>query len=124
MFSDSSDSKKRESIIRKAVINLRLSEFEFPPMQDVLLIGKKSPIGSESARRMSDALSPGQYEIVDLEHALFEAVIVKKALLTIIPRDTLLNIVLEEGSRIASNNMVIKVNVNVVINVNKVVDLE
>jgi len=38
------DSKK------KAEICMRLSEFEMPPMQDVLIVGKKAPIGPEAAR--------------------------------------------------------------------------
>lgn len=115
--------KKRESI-RTAEINLKLSEFEFPPMQDVLLIGRRAPIGSESARKMSDALSPDQYEIISLEHQFFEAVIIRKSLLTIIPREKLLQIVLEEGAKVSPENLVLKVHVNVVINVNKVVDLD
>ncbi len=30
---------------RKADIQMRLTEFEMPPMQDVLIVGKMAPIG-------------------------------------------------------------------------------
>lgn len=109
--------------VRKAEINLRLSEFEFPPMQDMLLIGKKAPIGPEAARRMADALSPDQYEIVPLEHDLFEAAVVRKSILKIVPKESLLPVVLEESSRIATEGMVIKIYVNATIQVSKVVTL-
>ncbi|MEW5818206.1 MAG: hypothetical protein AB1798_22805 [Spirochaetota bacterium] len=115
-------SNNREST-RKAEINLRLAEFEFPPMQDVLLIGKRAPIGPEAAKKMSDALSPDQYEIIPLEHELFEAAVVRRSLLKILPREKLFPVILEEGTRIASENTVIKIQVNATIQVNKVIDL-
>ncbi|MBO8129218.1 MAG: hypothetical protein H0Z39_08490 [Peptococcaceae bacterium] len=48
------------TVKKKAEIQLSLSEFEIPPMQDVLLVGNEAPIGPEAARRMVDALSPDQ----------------------------------------------------------------
>ena len=113
----------KPGLVRKAEINLRLSEFEFPPMQDMLLIGRKAPIGPEAARRMADALSPDQYEIVPLEHTLFEAAVVRKSILKIVPKENLFPLILEEGSRIATEGMVIKVCVNATILVSKVVSL-
>lgn len=112
----------KSGLVRKAEINLRLSEFEFPPMQDLLLIGRKAPIGPEAARRMADALSPDQYEVIPLDHELFEAV-VRKSILKIIPRENLFPVILEESSRIATEGMVIKVYVNATIQVSKVVSL-
>ncbi|MCL6614649.1 MAG: hypothetical protein K6U03_08570 [Firmicutes bacterium] len=109
--------------MRKAEMVIRLSEFEIPPMQDVLLVGKKAPIGPEAARRMVDALSPEQYEIVRLEHQIFEAVVVKKSLLKLLPREKLLPILLEECERVADEGSVVKAQVNVVIQVSRVVDL-
>jgi hypothetical protein len=43
---------------RKATLSLKISEFEVPPMQDLLIIGKKAPVGTEAVRRMAEALSP------------------------------------------------------------------
>lgn len=107
----------------KAEITMRLSEFEFPPMQDVLLVGRKAPIGPEAAKRMVDALSPEQYEIVRTDHQLFEAVVVRRTLLKQIPREKLLSIILEEGGRIATENMVVKAQLGIVIQVGRTVDL-
>ncbi|MEW6724478.1 MAG: hypothetical protein AB1331_06100 [Bacillota bacterium] len=108
---------------RKADVTMRLSEFEIPPMQDVLLVGKRAPIGPESIRRMVTALSPDQYEVIQLEHDIFEAVVLKKALLKLLPEEELLPMVQEEGARIATDKMVMKAQVNIVVEVNRVVDL-
>ncbi|MEW6726142.1 hypothetical protein ACP3TJ_03430 [Desulforudis sp. 1088] len=108
---------------RRGEIVLKLSEFEFPPMRDVLLVGRKAPIGPEAVRRMVDALSPEQYEIIRLQHPLFEAVVVKKSLLKILPEEKLLPIILEEGERVAAENTIVKVQVDVVIYVSRAVEL-
>jgi hypothetical protein len=108
---------------RKADISIKLSEFEIPPMQDILLVGKRAPIGPEAVRRMVDAVSPEQYEIVRLNHEVFEAVVVKKSLLRLLPKEKLLPVVIDEGNRIASENMVIKAQVNITIQISRTVDL-
>ncbi|WP_072916699.1 hypothetical protein [Desulforamulus aeronauticus] len=109
--------------VRKAELSIRLSEFELPPMRDVLLVGKKAPIGPEAVRRMVDALSPDQYEIVRISHPVFEAVVLKKSIMKLIPKEKLLPIILEEGERMATDNTLLKVQVNIVIQVNRGVDL-
>ncbi|WP_088552961.1 hypothetical protein [Calderihabitans maritimus] len=109
--------------MRKADVFIRLSEFEIPPMQDVLLVGRKAPIGPEAVRRMVEALSPEQYKIVHINHDVFEAVVFKKSLLKFLPEEKLLPIILEEAERIAMESTVVKVQVNIVIQVNRAVDL-
>lgn len=108
---------------RKADVNIRLSEFEIPPMQDVLLVGKRAPIGPEAIRRMVNALSPDQYEVIQLNHDIFEAAVLKKSLGKLLPEEKLLPIMLEEGARIATEKTVVKAQVNIVIQVNRVADL-
>ncbi|KUK37069.1 MAG: hypothetical protein PWQ99_353 [Clostridia bacterium] len=108
---------------RKADVNIRLSEFEIPPMQDVLLVGKRAPIGPEAIRRMVSALSPDQYEVIQLDHDIFEAVVLKKSLVKLLPKEKLLPVILEEGARIATEKTVVKAQVNIEIQVSRVVDL-
>lgn len=108
---------------RKADVSIRLSEFEIPPMQDVLLVGKRAPIGPEAIRRMVNALSPDQYEVIQLNHDIFEAAVLKKSLVKLLPEEKLLPIMLEEGARIATEKTVVKAQVNIVIQVSQVVEL-
>ncbi|MHB1042983.1 MAG: hypothetical protein ACYC0Q_09115 [Eubacteriales bacterium] len=113
----------KEENSRTAEVSIRLSEFEIPPMQDVLLVGKRSPIGPEAAKRMVDALSPEQYEVIPIKEGPLEAMVVRKSLLKLIPQEKLLPIILDEGLKIATENMVIKAQIDVVIIVKRSIDL-
>ncbi|GKX65367.1 hypothetical protein [Inconstantimicrobium mannanitabidum] len=108
---------------KKAEINMRFSEFEMPPMQDILIVGKHAPIGPEAARRMVDILSPDQYDIVRIENEYVEAVVVRKSLLNMLPKEKLIPIVMGEVGRIANETMIIRAQVNIAINVSKSIDL-
>lgn len=108
---------------KKAEINMRFSEFEMPPMQDVLIVGKRAPIGPEAARRMVDILSPDQYEIIRVEHEYVEAIVVRRSILNMLSKDKLVPIIMAEGGRIANESMIIKAQVNITLNVSKSIDL-
>ena len=108
---------------KKAEINMRFSEFEMPPMQDVLIVGRRAPIGPEAARRMVDILSPDQYEIIRIEHEYVEAIVVRRSILNILSADKLVPIIMTEGGRIANESMIIKAQVNITLNVSKSIDL-
>lgn len=109
--------------MKKAEITMRLSEFEMPPMQDVLLVGKRAPIGPEAARRMVDILSPEQYEIIKVDHTAIEAIVIRKVLLNMLPQEKLIALILEEGGKIANEAMIIKAQVNIVLQVSKYIDI-
>ena len=111
------DSKKRANII------MRLSEFEMPPMQDVLLVGKRAPIGPEAARRMVDILSPEQYTIIKVDHFFIEAIVIRKTLLNILEKEKIVPIIMEEGGKIANENMIIKAQVSITLEVSKSIEI-
>ncbi len=115
--------ERRTDGTKKAEINMRFSEFEMPPMQDALIVGKRAPIGPEAARRMVDILSPEQYEIIKIEHEYIEAVVVRKSLLNMLSQDKLIPMIMEEGGRIANESMIIKAQINITLHVSKSVDL-
>ncbi len=108
---------------RKAEIDIRLSVFEIPPMQDVLLVGKRAAIGPEAVRRMVDALSPEQYEIIRIDHQHFEAIVIRNTLLTMIPKEKITEIILDEAGRIGNESSVIKAQINLIIHIKRQVDL-
>lgn len=114
---------KRRVDSQKAEITIRMSEFEMPPMQDVLIVGKKAPIGPEAARRMVDILSPEQYEIIKVEHDAIEAIVVRRTLFNMLPKAKLTKLLLEEGSRVANESTIVKAQVNIVLQVSKSIDL-
>ncbi len=108
---------------RKVLLNISLSEFEIPPMQELLLVGRKAPIGPEAAKRMSDAISPAQYEVVRLSHPVFEAAVIKKSLLKLVPEEKLLSLIIEESKGFAAENTVLKARINATLEIGRVVEL-
>ncbi len=108
---------------KKIELTMRLSEFEMPPMQDVLIVGKMAPIGSEAARRMVEILSPDQYEVKKIDHPSIEAIVIRKALLRMMPEDKLVAIILEEGEKVANETMIVRVQLNITVLVSKSIEL-
>lgn len=108
---------------RKAGISMRLSEFEMPPMQDVLIIGKNAAIGPEAARKMVDIICPEQYEMIRTDHAVIEAVVIRKALTGMIEKEKLISLILEEGGKVADQSSIIKIQIDAAMQVSKQIDL-
>ena len=108
---------------RKATLSLKISEFEVPPMQDLLIIGKKAPIGPEAVKRMAQALSPEQFTIVKLEHAKIEAVLIRNSLLQMLDEQVLMQIITEEADRLISDNTVLRSELKISVSVQREVEL-
>ncbi len=113
------DISKKASSKRKAEMNIRFSEFELPPMQDVLVIGRRAPIGPEAVRRMVDALAPEQYELILFDDGPVEAVAVRTSLFRWISKDLLLDNLLEEALKINIEKTLLKAKLDLTITVYK-----
>lgn len=108
---------------RKATLSLKISEFEVPPMQDLLIIGKKAPIGPEAVKRMAQALSPEQFSVVKLDHEKIEAVLIRNSLLQMLDEQVLMQIILEEADRLISDTMVLRSELKISVSVQREVEL-
>ena len=108
---------------RTANLQIRFSEFDLPPMQDLLIIGRRAPIGPEATRRMIEALAPGQYEVILIENSDIEAIAVKTSLFNWMPRDMLIKTILEEGMKFTSAQSLIKAKLEISVAVFKEVDI-
>ncbi|OXM87303.1 hypothetical protein [Paenibacillus rigui] len=108
---------------RKATLSLKMSEFEVPPMQDLLVIGRKAPIGPEAVRRMAEALSPEQFTVIKIDHPKVEAVLIRNSLLQMLEKEVLINIVLEEAERLINDTMVIRSELKIEVSVQREVEL-
>lgn len=108
---------------RKATLSMKITEFEVPPMQDLLIIGRKAPVGPEAVRRMAEALSPDQFVIIKVEHPKIEAVLVRKTLFEMMDKDILMAIVLEEAEGLINETMVLRSELKVAISVQREVEL-
>ena len=114
---------KEKNYSRKATLSLQISEFEVPPMQDLLIIGKRAPIGPEAVRRMAEALSPEQFTLIKLDHPKIEAVLLRTSLMEMMDRQLLVNILLEEAERLISDSMVLRSELKIAVTVQREVEL-
>lgn len=115
--------EERSMYSRKATLSLKISEFEVPPMQDLLIIGKKAPIGPEAVRRMSEALSPGQFTLLKIDHPKIEAVLVRNSLLQMLDQTLLMKIVMEEADRLILDTTVLRSELKIAVSIQREVEL-
>ena len=115
--------KERKESKRKAEIVFKLSSFEIPPMHDGLVIGKKASVGMEAAKRMADAVSPEQLEIIPVKDKIVEAILLKKSLLQLIPQKQLVSLILEESKRLMTEEGIIKIDIDISISIIREISL-
>lgn len=108
---------------KKALLSLKISEFELPPMQDLLIVGRKAQIGPEAVRRMAEALSPEQYTVIPTDHPKVEAVLVRTSLFDMLDRDVLLSFVLNETDLMFNDTMVLRAKLNITVSLQREVNL-
>ncbi|WP_238357377.1 hypothetical protein [Cohnella zeiphila] len=92
-------------------------------MQDLLIIGKRAPIGPEAVRRMAEALSPDQFSIVRIEHPKIEAVLIRTSLLQMLDERVLVNIIIQEAEALINETMVLRSELKVAVSVQREVDM-
>ncbi|TBH20539.1 hypothetical protein [Thermus thermamylovorans] len=117
--------KRRESPSKRQ-LELRLSgqAFEIPPLWDVLLIGHQAPIGPEAAKRMAESLAPGQFELVRVQRAPVEALLVRKSLLKALAAEPLVELLLEELAPLLGEDQVVRAQVEIVLHTGRTIRLE
>ncbi|NGQ95125.1 hypothetical protein G3578_08090 [Brevibacillus sp. SYP-B805] len=108
---------------KKASITIKFTEFEVPPMKDLLLIGRQAPVGPEAVRRMAEALSPEQFSIIKIDHPKVEAVLIRNTLIEMIDKEIILQIIMEEADKLLNERMVLRAELKVAVSVQREVDL-
>lgn len=79
---------------RNLSVRIRLREFSIPPITDALVLGKRSPIGSEAIRRALSLLHVAPFEHLTVEDDTVEDVLVRASILKKIPRAGLIDLIL------------------------------
>jgi len=113
----------RKNYSRKAMLSLKISEFEMPPMQDLLIIGRRAPIGPEAVRRMAEALSPDQFSVVRTDHPKIEAVLIRTSLLQMLDESVLMDVIVQEAEGLINETMVLRSELKVEVSVQREVDI-
>jgi len=104
---------------KKVVLNMDLSIFEIQPAGEALVIGKRSPIGSEAAKRMLDNAAPEEFELIRPEDDVIDAILVRKDLFLRANKGLLVNAMLEEAKAIMGARDMIRLKCDVIVGIRR-----
>lgn len=80
---------------RRAAVTVRLSDLGIPVAHDGLVVGRQAPEGLTAVASALEALAPGVYELVALSHGEVSAVALRKELTRAIPREALVDLLVD-----------------------------
>ena len=98
---------------------MELSTFEIPPAGDILVLGKRSPIGSQAAKKMLDTVVPNQFELIQPEDDLIEGILVKKCLFSRTDKKALIKAILEESSTVMDPQCMLRIQCEITVKVER-----
>ncbi|SNR35767.1 hypothetical protein [Lutibacter flavus] len=102
----------------KYTVNLSFEEIKLPPFEEILVLGKHSPHGKQGISRSFDLLIPNGFEIIDTDHDNVDCVFVNKRILTKMPKEKILKILMSNVFPYVSEKEIIKVDFKVKISYN------
>jgi hypothetical protein len=84
----------------KINLQLRFTPYHLPPLDSALIIGKRAPVGANGISRAFQELSPATFQLIPVEHAVAEAVLVRASDLRKLPQQELINRLLQLADQI------------------------
>ena len=102
---------------KKEVINYSLSlEFEdisLPPVKDILILGTRCPQGKVGVAKCFQLLSPDNFDLIEIDDEVAQAILVNKRILKRIPEKSIINLLRQKVFPYISNGEIIKVDINI-----------
>lgn len=80
----------------KYTIKARVREFGVPPIHDVLVLGKQSPIGCAAIRKAIEFLVASPFDHIEFQDDVISDLIVRSAIMRRIPKDKLIAFILSQ----------------------------
>lgn len=111
-----------EDQTKKIMVQMEIAIFKIPPCEDLLVIGKKATIGKNAARKMLETITPDQFEVIEVENPIIEAIVAKKEVIKLIGRDLLLQLVFDEIAPLMEETGLLQIGLNVKIKRNQTLE--
>lgn len=80
----------------KYTLKARVREFGVPPIHDVLVLGKRSPIGCAAIRKAIEFLVASPFDHIEFQDDVISDIIVRSAIMRRIPKEKLIAFVLSQ----------------------------
>jgi hypothetical protein len=94
-------------------VSLSFEKAQLPPFNDILLLGRKSPIGMSGVKKSLDFLVPDNFEIVPMEGPTVQAMVVNKAILKRLSIEKVIGVLQEAVIPYMSETEIMKVDLSV-----------
>jgi len=104
---------------KRVVLNMDLSTFEIPPAGEALVLGKRSPIGPEAAKRMLDNAAPDEFELIQPQDDVIEGLLVKKYLFLRADKESLTKAIIEEAKAIMNDRDMIRLKCDLIVGIRR-----
>lgn len=79
---------------RKINITAQVGEYAIPPLKDMLVLGKQSPIGCIAMRRALELLVKAPFEHIELNDEVISDILVRQPLLRRVSKEELIDFVM------------------------------
>jgi hypothetical protein len=100
-----------------------MTRFELPPVASALVVGRRSPIGSNALEKALAEIMPGMFRRVEVEHPIIEAVIVRESHLRRISEDTIVGLLIRHAEDMMDETDALRVTAELVISSSEDIDL-
>ncbi|MEX2481066.1 MAG: hypothetical protein WD928_09420 [Gammaproteobacteria bacterium] len=90
-----------------------MREYGVPPIHDVLILGKQSPIGCIAIRKAIEFLVASPFDHLELEDDVISDIIVRSAIMRRIPKDKLIAFVLSQIKPLMDVNEILHLDLEV-----------
>ena len=94
---------------RKYSIQLSFEEIRIPPFEDILILGKKCPQGKTGIYKSFQLLVPDEFETIEIEDKIVEAVFINKRILKKLDKDKIIEILRKKVFPYVSECEILKV---------------
>lgn len=95
-------------------VSLDFEPIKFPPVDDILILGKKLPQGRNGMLHSFQLISPDTFELIEInDDDSIDAVIINKAILRKLSREMVLNILREHVFPYVAKGESVKVNFSI-----------
>ncbi len=105
---------------KKYSIDLNFSSIAFPPIHDVLVLGRKSPQGKKGLSLCFELIAPGCFEMISIDDGPAEAILINKTVLKKLDKNSILEILKREVFPYLSDNEILNVKLNMRISVESI----
>lgn len=96
-----------------ARVTLTVAPFHIPPVESVLVVGRRAPIGAKAMTKAFDEMLPNTFERVEVDSPLIEALIVRRSHLKRLPEQRLVDLVLRHAERLMEDSEMLQVKLEI-----------